>query len=138
MSRLRLLGVTMVLNLIYKILCLSRQYSSNKLGIHSKIELFYWTKTPAILNVARALTYKSHLPLIFWSNCIAHAMYFINRTPSLVISNNTPYRLLFGTPHLYHLKVFGSLCYAFIYPPTQNQNWLSSWCLCFHWCSFCH
>ncbi|CAN1825789.1 Retrovirus-related Pol polyprotein from transposon TNT 1-94, partial [Linum perenne] len=66
-----------------------------------------------ILSVARALKFQAGLPLHFWSDCIRHAVFLINRLPSPVLHNQTPYHLLHGKPpDLSFLRVFGSLVYA--------------------------
>ncbi|CAL1356785.1 unnamed protein product [Linum trigynum] len=66
-----------------------------------------------ILNVARALRFQSGVPLKFWSACILHSVYLINRLPTLVLKNLSPYQLLFHKPlDLNVLKVFECLCYA--------------------------
>lgn len=66
-----------------------------------------------LLAVARALIFQAKLPKIFWNYAIAHAVFLINRLPSKVIKNETPYTLLYKqSPDISMLKVFGCLCYA--------------------------
>nr|GMD50285.1 Retrovirus-related Pol polyprotein from transposon TNT 1-94 [Ipomoea batatas] len=66
-----------------------------------------------ILAVARALRFQACLPEEFWADCVAHAVFLINRLPSPVIKNRTPYEVLFHKTPLYTtLKVFGCLSYA--------------------------
>ncbi|CAN1751808.1 Retrovirus-related Pol polyprotein from transposon RE1, partial [Linum perenne] len=66
-----------------------------------------------ILNVARALQFQASLPLSFWSDCILHSVYLINRMPTPVLKNLSPYEKLYNAPApLDTLKVFGCLCYA--------------------------
>ncbi|XP_021756646.1 uncharacterized protein LOC110721766 [Chenopodium quinoa] len=66
-----------------------------------------------ILNVAWALMFQGNLPIGFWGECVLGAVYLINRTPSRLLNNKTPYEILFGKePNFEEMHVFGSLCFA--------------------------
>lgn len=49
-----------------------------------------------ILNVSRSLMFQASLPIDFWGECVLAGVHIINRTPSGVLGNITPYEMLFG------------------------------------------
>ena len=64
--------------------------------------------------VETGLTLLSHasIPLTYWSNAFATAVYLINRMPTPTLKLLSPYEEIFGAlPNYSKLKVFGCLCY---------------------------
>ena len=72
-----------------------------------------------ILDTIRALLLSAKVPTPFWGEAALHA---INRIPSPIIQNQTPYERLFGSPPDYrHLHSFGSACFVLLQPHEHNK-----------------
>lgn len=75
-----------------------------------------------LLNVAKALLFQSNLPVIMWSDYLLTATYLINRTPSKILGNISPYEKLHKKVPDYHLmKTFGCLAFASTIPAYRNK-----------------
>ena len=59
---------------------------------------------------------------LFCGKTILHVIHAINRIPSLVIHNQTPYKRLFGSPPDYHhLRSFSFACFVLLQPHEHNK-----------------
>lgn len=75
-----------------------------------------------LLNVARSLMFQSKVPITFWGECVLTACFLINRTPSKILQNKSPYERLFSKPPSYDsLKIFGTLCFASTLPSKRHK-----------------
>lgn len=75
-----------------------------------------------ILNIARALLFQSNVPLEFWGDCVLTAVFLINRLPTPVLENKSPFEKLTGKVSDYHsFKSFGCLCYCSTSPKGRNK-----------------
>ena len=58
--------------------------------------------------------FQSKLPNLYWSYVVLHATFLINRVPTPLLKNKSPYQMLYDNlPDVNSFKVFGYLCYAF-------------------------
>uniref|UniRef100_A0A2N9GND3 Integrase catalytic domain-containing protein n=1 Tax=Fagus sylvatica TaxID=28930 RepID=A0A2N9GND3_FAGSY len=85
-----------------------------------------------ILDTVRALTNAASTPASFWGEAALTAVYTINRCPSPVIQNTTPYERLFGTaPNYSLLKAFGCVCFVLLQPHERTKLQPRSQLCCF-------
>ncbi|CAL9022249.1 unnamed protein product [Prunus brigantina] len=72
-------------------------------------------KNRHIIETTITLLTAAALPGQFWFHSTAHAVYLINRMPSYVLHNQSPYFRLFGHhPDLASLRIFGTAVYPYM------------------------
>ena len=65
---------------------------------------------------------SAKVPAPFWGEAALHAVHAINRIPSPVIHNQTPYECLFGSsPDYHHLRSFVSACFVLLQSHEHNK-----------------
>ncbi|KAA0038268.1 hypothetical protein IC582_003621 [Cucumis melo] len=70
-----------------------------------------------ILDSVRALLLSTSCPEKFWGEVALTFVYTINRLPSSVLQNISPFERLYGTlPNYSNLKVFGCACFILLHP----------------------
>lgn len=75
-----------------------------------------------LLETARALLFQSKLPIRFWGECILTATYIINRLPTKLLQDKSPYELLYQRKPIYsHLRSFGCLCFPTTLKPHKDK-----------------
>lgn len=75
-----------------------------------------------IVETGLTLLGKSAVPKSYWPYAFATAVYLINRIPTQVLHNVSPYNNVFGqTPNYLKLRVFDSLCFPWLRPYTSNK-----------------
>ena len=85
-----------------------------------------------ILDVVHATTVAASTPSRFWGESAVTAIYTINRCPSLIVQNQTPYDLLFGSSLSYDLlRVFGYICFVILQDHERNKLLSRSRLCCF-------
>uniref|UniRef100_A0A2N9E3A6 Integrase catalytic domain-containing protein n=1 Tax=Fagus sylvatica TaxID=28930 RepID=A0A2N9E3A6_FAGSY len=83
---------------------------------HSRMVLLR-ESTRHLIQCALALLSESHLPMSYWSYAVSTAAHLINRLPTPILHNKTPYDMLFHTaPDLTYLKSFGCQCFPLLTP----------------------
>ncbi|WVZ95953.1 hypothetical protein U9M48_041653 [Paspalum notatum var. saurae] len=75
-----------------------------------------------IIEVGLSLLAQASMPLKFWDEAFPTATYLINRLPSKVIHDQTPFeRLLHKSPDYSHLRVFGCACWPNLRPYNTHK-----------------
>jgi transposase InsO family protein len=82
-------------------------------------------KNRHLMEVARSMMFHMKVPKGYWGDAVMTACYLINRIPTKVLHDVSPYEVLNGTkPSINHLKVFGCACFVFI--PGEQRNKLDA------------
>lgn len=75
-----------------------------------------------IVETGLSLLSTAKMPLTFWPEAFATAVYLINRMTTHVLQNQSPYQKLLQTsPNFGKLRTFGSLCYPWLRPYAPNK-----------------
>ena len=75
-----------------------------------------------LIETTITLLHQAKLPSNFWSYAIHTAVYLINRMPSPVLNNTSPYEILFKfVPLITHLRIFGCACFPLLRPYNSNK-----------------
>lgn len=58
-----------------------------------------------VLEIARAIRFHAGVPIHYWGECVLTAVHIINKLPTKIIRNKSPYEILYSKkPDYNHLK----------------------------------
>ena len=73
------------------------------------------------------MMFHTNVPKRFWSDAVMSATYLINRTPTKVLNDMSPFEVLNKTkPSLDQLRVFGCICFVMILGELRNKLYAKS------------
>ena len=79
-------------------------------------------KNRHLMEVARSMMFQANVPKRFWSDAVASACYLINRIPTRVLEDQSPFEVLNKIkPSLTHLRVFGCVCFVMVPSGMRNK-----------------
>jgi hypothetical protein len=85
-----------------------------------------------ILDIVRAFLISTYVPTPFWGEATLTDVYTINRLPTPILDNCTPYERLLGSiPSYHHLRVFSSTCFVLLQPHERTKLEPCSQLCCF-------
>jgi histone deacetylase 1/2 len=85
-----------------------------------------------IVETGLTLLGQCKAPFRFWNYAFDTSVYLINRMPTLVLANQSPFDCLFQRPPAYHfLRTFGCLCFPFLRPYNNHKLDFRSFHVCF-------
>ncbi|KAG7536932.1 Integrase catalytic core [Arabidopsis suecica] len=116
------------------------EYTSHKLKEHlNKSGILHQTSCPYtpqqngvaerknrhLMEVARSMMFHTSVPRRYWGDAVMTACYLINRTPTKVLGDLSPFEVLNNTrPSIDHLRVFGCVCFVLV--PGEQRNKLDA------------
>ena len=82
-------------------------------------------KNRHLMEVARSMMFHTNVPKRFWGDAVQTACYLINRVPTKILGDLSPFEVLNKSkPFLDHLRVFGCVCY--VMTPGEQRNKLEA------------
>ena len=74
-----------------------------------------------IVESVRSMLHKADLPLSFWAEAVATAVFLRNRSPTIHVHNATPFECYYSRkPDVSFLRVFG--CNAYVHVPEEKRK----------------
>ncbi|KAK1424394.1 hypothetical protein QVD17_19723 [Tagetes erecta] len=68
-----------------------------------------------IVETGLAMLFNAHVPVSYWVDAFSSAVYIINRLPSKMLSNKSPFELLFSQVPIYaNFRTYGCLVYPYL------------------------
>uniref|UniRef100_A0A1J3J2T0 Retrovirus-related Pol polyprotein from transposon TNT 1-94 n=4 Tax=Noccaea caerulescens TaxID=107243 RepID=A0A1J3J2T0_NOCCA len=82
-------------------------------------------KNRHLMEVARSMMFHTNVPKRFWGDAVVTACYLINRIPTKILNDLSPFKVLNQTePSIDYLRVFGCVCFVLI--PGEQRNKLDA------------
>lgn len=76
-----------------------------------------------VVEIGLSLLAHSNLPLPYWEDAFVTATYLINRLPTPVLHNKSPFELVYHRLHEYSfLRVFGCACWTYLRPYNHHKT----------------
>lgn len=74
-------------------------------------------KNRTVIEMARTMLKEMSMPTQFWAEAVSTAIHILNRSPTSVLEDQTPYEALTGSkPGVKHFRIFGCLTYSLVDP----------------------
>ena len=91
------------------------------------------------MEIGLTLLSKETMDLKFWWEAFLSAIYLLNRLPTPILKDLSPFESLFGyKPDYYFLKVFGCACFPYLKPYNKHKLAFKSLKCVFLGCSPSH
>lgn len=75
-----------------------------------------------IVETGLSLLAQASLPFKFWWDAFVTSVFIINRLPTPILQNSSPFQCLFGrAPDYKFLKVFGCACFPYLRPYNSHK-----------------